>query len=64
VAAAVRLRRGVLGADAHHIAKLPGIAKPGGANATFTVPDTIEGWADALGVLLSSYFSTRQPFPE
>jgi ribonucleoside-diphosphate reductase alpha chain len=30
----------------------------------FTVPDTIEGWADALGVLLSSYFSTRQPFPE
>jgi len=48
----------------HHIAKLPGIAKPGGANATFTVPDTIEGWADALGVLLSSYFSTRQPFPE
>ncbi|HPB10348.1 MAG TPA: hypothetical protein PLT74_03740, partial [Kiritimatiellia bacterium] len=48
----------------HHIAKLPGIAKPGGANATFTVLDTIEGWADALGVLLSSYFSTRQPFPE
>ena len=48
----------------HHIARLPGIAKPGGANATFTVPDTIEGWADALGVLLSSYFSTRQPFPE
>ena len=48
----------------HHIAKLPGIAKPGCANVTFTVPDTIEGWADALGVLLSSYFSTRQPFPE
>lgn len=48
----------------HHITKLPGIAKPGAANATYVIPDTIEGWADALGVLLSSYFSTRQPFPE
>jgi ribonucleoside-triphosphate reductase len=31
----------------------------------FVVPDTIEGWADALGVLLSSYFdSDDTPFPE
>ena len=48
----------------HHIAKLPGIARPANTTATFVIPDTIEGWADALGALLSSYFVTRQPFPE
>ncbi len=31
---------------------------------TFVVADTIEGWADALGVLLSSFFVDKQPFPE
>jgi len=31
---------------------------------TFVIPDSIEGWADALGVLLSSYFIDNQPFPE
>jgi ribonucleoside-diphosphate reductase alpha chain len=31
---------------------------------TFVVPDTIEGWADSIGVLMSSYFSKNQPFPE
>jgi len=48
----------------HHIAKLPDIARPSGTRATFEVPDTIEGWSDALGVLLSSYFTSMQPFPE
>ena len=48
----------------HHIAKLPQVASPTGEVTGFTVPDTIEGWADALGVLVSSYFSTDQPFPE
>ena len=48
----------------HHIDKLPGIAKPGSATTTYVIPDTIEGWADALGVLLSSYFTSQQPFPE
>ncbi|MDD4017548.1 MAG: hypothetical protein PHV28_06345 [Kiritimatiellae bacterium] len=48
----------------HHIAKLPGIAKPGCSYATFVIPDTIEGWADALGALLSSYFVANRPFPE
>jgi ribonucleoside-diphosphate reductase alpha chain len=32
-------------------------------SSTFVVPDTIEGWADALGVLLSCYFEDG-PFPE
>jgi len=48
----------------HHVAKLPGLAKPGKGKATFTVPDSIEGWADALGVLVSSYLTSEQPFPE
>lgn len=48
----------------HHIAKLPAITKPGALHETFKVPDTIEGWADSIGVLLSSYFSSEHPFPE
>lgn len=31
---------------------------------TYVVPDTIEGWADSIGVLMSSYFVDEQPFPE
>ena len=31
---------------------------------TFIIPDSIEGWSDALGVLMSSYFVDNQPFPE
>ena len=31
---------------------------------TFIIEDSIEGWADALGVLMSSYFVDKQPFPE
>ena len=48
----------------HHVAKLPEITAPSGEDETFVIPDTIEGWADALGVLLSSYFTSEQPFPE
>lgn len=31
---------------------------------TYVIDDSIEGWADALGVLMSSYFIDNQPFPE
>ena len=31
---------------------------------TFIIPDSIEGWSDALGVLMSSYFVDKQSFPE
>lgn len=49
----------------HHIAKLPDI-QPINKNDTivYQIPDSIEGWSDAIGVLFSSYFSTLQPFPE
>lgn len=44
----------------HHVAKLPTLEhdiKDSEVGVKFLVEDTIEGWADALGVLLSSYFS-------
>jgi ribonucleoside-diphosphate reductase alpha chain len=48
----------------HHVDRLPSIRKPDGPEKVFVIPDTIEGWADALGVLLSTYFMDDQPFFE
>jgi len=49
----------------HHIDKLPPLKKRYAKKSkVFTVPDTIEGWADAFGVLLSSYFVGGGDFPE
>jgi ribonucleoside-diphosphate reductase alpha chain len=48
----------------HHVAKLPEIKKRGAESKVFVVPDNIEGWADAFGVLLSSYFINGGTFPE
>lgn len=31
---------------------------------TYVVQDSIEGWSDSLGVLMSSYFVDDQPFPD
>lgn len=59
-------------AQKHHVAKLPPFSplRAWGRHdvaslptKTFVVPDTIEGWGDALGVLLSSYFADPV-FPE
>jgi ribonucleoside-triphosphate reductase len=43
----------------HHVAKLPTFSQePKSENGRkYVIEDSIEGWADALGVLLSSYFS-------
>lgn len=43
----------------HHVAKLPTLEHnpPEGEGFKYVVEDSIEGWANALGVLLSSYFS-------
>lgn len=46
------------------INNISNIQPRGTETKTFIIPDSIEGWADALGVLLSSYFSDNQPFPE
>jgi ribonucleoside-triphosphate reductase len=51
----------------HHIDKLPTVTKPEQDEkneVTYVVHDSIEGWADAIGVLFSSYLDTNQPFPE
>ena len=43
----------------HHINKLPALKQPNkSTKKTFVIPDSIEGWADALGILLSTYFTT------
>jgi ribonucleoside-triphosphate reductase len=48
-----------------HIQHLPVMApRHADKSKVFLIPDSIEGWADAFGVLLSSYFSEGQPFPE
>ena len=43
----------------HHVAKLPTLEHnpPKDHGTVYVIEDSIEGWADALGVLLSSYFS-------
>lgn len=49
----------------HHVAKLPHVVKRDEEKVkVFHVPDTIEGWADAFGVLFSSYFVDGGTFPE
>lgn len=49
----------------HHVAKLPKIKKRFAKKSkVFVVPDSIQGWADAFGVLLSSYFEDGGQFPE
>ena len=48
-----------------HVNKLPKIKSPfKGEIKSFVVEDSIEGWADAVGVLMSAYFMKQQPFPE
>jgi len=50
----------------HHTAKLPALKLPDAEAETviFQIPDSIEGWSDAIGVLLSSYFKNDQTMPE
>lgn len=48
-----------------HVDRLPAIAARAAQEARiFQIPDCIEGWADAFGVLLSSYFVEGGTFPQ
>lgn len=47
-----------------HVDKLPKIRRRTDGVKTFVIQDSIEGWSDAIGVLLSSYYATDAPFPE
>ena len=40
----------------HHIEKLPEIRRPSTRSRRFLIGDSIEGWADAVSALVSSYF--------
>jgi ribonucleoside-diphosphate reductase alpha chain len=44
----------------HHVEKLPKIESRKSGKKTFVIPDSVEGWADALGVLLNSYFADKK----
>lgn len=49
----------------HHIAQLPKVKRRFDKKSkVFTVPDNIEGWAQAFGVLLSSFFEDGGEHPE
>jgi len=48
----------------HHVNKLPEIKKRSNHTKTYVVPDSIEGWANTIDVLLSSYFTENQVYPE
>jgi len=48
----------------HHIDKLPKLLKNKNGTKKFVIEDSIEGWSDAVGVLVSSYFEQDTLFPE
>lgn len=45
-----------------HIEKLPKIKKRSNRSKVFTIHDSIEGWSDAIGVLISSYVTDNATF--
>ena len=48
----------------HHIDLLPSIQQPNKKKTKrFLIGDSIEGWADAIKVLMKAYFGTSKPFP-
>ena len=50
--------------QSHHADKMPDIIERKKQAKGWVVEDSVEGWADALGALMSSYFATDQQFPE
>jgi intein/homing endonuclease len=48
----------------HHISKLPTIKNTQDIQKIYQIPDSIEGWSDAIAILASSYFTDNQSFPE
>lgn len=48
----------------HHIDKLPKLIKYKNENKSFIIEDSIEGWSNAIGVLVSSYFEQSELFSE
>ena len=47
-----------------HIEKLPRLVKEKNGSKKFVIPDNIEGWADAIGITVTSYLEQNDVFPE
>lgn len=48
-----------------HNERLPDLIKEKSGTVKYTIPDTIEGWSDAIGILVTSYFQEDEPeFPD
>jgi len=47
-----------------HINKLPNLITNKSGKVKYTIPDDIEGWSDAVGILISSYFDFESEFPD
>lgn len=43
-----------------HINMLPSVGPRNLGTKTFVIPDSVEGWSDAVGVLVSSFFFTQE----
>lgn len=48
----------------HHVNKLPKLTKEKQGKKTYRIPDSIEGWSDAIGILVCSYFEPCSVFDE
>jgi ribonucleoside-triphosphate reductase (thioredoxin) len=48
----------------HHTCKLNKIKNRIKEEIVYVIPDSIEGWADSIGVLISSFMVGNVPFPE
>ena len=48
----------------HHVDKIPNITERKKQAKGWVIEDSIEGWADSLGVLLSTFFAGGGQFPE
>ena len=45
----------------HHIKNLPTLVKEKGGSRKWMIEDSIEGWSEAVGVLVGSYFNIKSP---
>lgn len=50
--------------QSHHVTQLPKIAERREEPMTYSVEDSIEGWSEAIDVLMSSYFISGAKHPE
>lgn len=48
----------------HHVDKMPPLIKEKNGSKKFVIEDSIEGWSDAVGVLVSSYFEDCDLFSD